>query len=250
MSDRAGYQSQSGHLRRKHGAAGHAAHDLCNQLQVVESALNVIRRSIQGDTATRLDEVFGYAILAVERASRLSRAIVDTKTHREVTERLVSIAEQLAMLSGPALLSAGSNIVIEHRVAEDVPDVYCDPDALDDAILNIIVNAKRAMPSGGLIRISATRDAQTLHDLPWAVLRIVDSGCGMSPEIAARAFEPRFTTGAPGQSSGLGLAMVAEFAREAGGSAELQSRVGAGTVVTIRLPGAIKQVRHRCGPLT
>lgn len=224
--------------------AANAAHDICNQLQIIESALNLISRSVQTDTSSTFDEVLRFARLAVDRAGSLSRAIVDTPVHGSDRSRRVSIAERLVALPELSLLASASNILIEHRVRDDVPDVLCDPDALADAMLNIIVNARRAMPCGGRIVISVAREAAALDDIPFAVLRIADTGCGMPPEIAARAFEPKFTTQATGEGSGLGLAMVADFARSAGGVAELESRVGVGTVITLRLRGLIKQVRQ------
>ncbi|MGY2736629.1 sensor histidine kinase [Sphingomonas sp. UYP23] len=245
MSERAEISAQpsSAHARREdRGATAKTAHDLCNQLQVIESALNLIHRAIHADASSALNEVFGFARLALDRAGRLSRRLVDTTPERTDTTCRVSIAERLAALPELALLASASNILIDYRVHDDVPDVLCDPDALADAILNIVVNARRAMPGGGRILITAVREIDALEGLPLAVLRIADTGCGMSPEIAARAFEPKFTTRAAGEGSGLGLAMVAEFARAAGGVAELESKLCVGTVITLRLPSVMKPV--------
>jgi signal transduction histidine kinase len=223
-------------------ATSNVAHDLCNQLQVVESALSLIRGSLDTAAATALEEIFGYARSAVERAGFLTRAIVDAKSHTATTNCRISIVERLSSMPELSMLASSSNIVVEHFIAADVPDVVCDPLAFADAILNIVVNARRAMPNGGRILISASREVAAFEGFPLAVLRIADTGCGMSPEIAARAFEPSFTTRPRGEGSGLGLAMVADFARSAGGCADLDSRVGCGTVITIRLPGWIKPV--------
>lgn len=251
MSDQTLYnlQASTDRLQRSHQTvAAHAAHDLCNQLQVIESALNLVRGSVTSDRMTALDDLFECARSAILRAGRLSRTIVDAKKPRTELANRISVAERLAALPELVLLASDSNILIEHHVDDDVPDVSCDADELDDAILNLVVNARRAMPLGGRIVISATREAAPPGYNPRAVLRIADTGCGMSPETAARAFEPRFTTRASGEGSGLGLAMVADFARSAGGSADLESRPGVGTIVTIRLPGLMKLAREgRCG---
>lgn len=228
--------------RTSRGGMASTAHDLCNQLQVIESALNVLRHAVRADGATTLDHVFSAARSAVNRACQLSRAIVDTGGQGSATACRISLVERLASLPELAVLASASNIWIEQRVNDDVPDIFCDPDALADAILNIVVNARRAMPGGGRILISAARECAALEGFPAAVLRIADTGCGMSPEIAARAFEPNFTTRGKGEGSGLGLAMVAAFARSAGGVAEIESRLGVGTVVTLRLPGLMKPV--------
>lgn len=249
MSHQAGPEAQRSSERTLlsgRDAAANKAHDLCNQLQVVESALNIIRRSTQSTTSAALDDVIEFARAAVDRAGRLSRAIVDARTQCGTRSR-VSIAERLAALPEIGLLASGSNILIEHCVCDDVPDVLCDPDALSDAILNIVVNACRAMPGGGRILIGAVREIASPEGLPFAVLRIADTGCGMSPGVAARALEPNFTTRRCTEGSGLGLAMVADFARAVGGAAELESRLGVGTVITLRLPGLIKRAREARG---
>lgn len=221
-----------------------AAHDLCNHLQVISSALNIIQRTAGAETVAALDMVFGGARASLDRAARLGRAIVDNRRVEPDEAEKISIIDRLDGLRPLILSTLGSNITVEQSASDGIPDVICDATALDDAILNIVMNACRAMPSGGQISISVGREQVTFEAPPCAVLRIADTGCGMSPEIASRAFEPRFTTREAGVGSGLGLTMVADFARGAGGSAELQSLPGIGTVVTIRLPGVLKRVRR------
>jgi signal transduction histidine kinase len=227
-------------------ALASVAHDICNHLQIASSALNILQREIPLDAATFAEIAITGARHSLERAAKLSRALVDGGNAAKNVFKRVSIAERLVALREVVVLASGPAVFVKHFVCDDVPDVYCAANELDEAILNIVANAGRAMPSGGRVSIAATREVVAAFPLPCAVLRIADTGCGMPPEIAARVFEPRFTTRAPGEGSGIGLSTVAHFARTAGGSVQLDSRQGVGTVVTLRLPGLLKDAKAAC----
>ncbi|HWU71905.1 MAG TPA: ATP-binding protein [Sphingomonas sp.] len=226
-------------------ATAAAAHDLCNHLQVISSALHIIERSVDASGPSGIDVVLGGARSSLERAGRLCRSIVDPARSARRVRRRTCIGERLAALREVVLLAGGPGTLVEYAVRDNVPDVFCAAEDLDDAILNIVVNAGRAMPVGGTISVTVSREDVPSAPLPFAVLRISDTGCGMVPDVAARAFEPRFTTRGDDEGSGVGLAMVADFARSVGGTAELESSVDVGTVVTIRLPGLLKRACAR-----
>jgi CheY-like chemotaxis protein len=122
--------------------------------------------------------------------------------------------------------------------------VDLDPGELELAILNICVNARDAMPDGGTIRISAhnSRDPQPLQRAETVTLAITDTGVGMSPEVAARVFEPFYTTKEVGKGSGLGLAQVYGFVTQSNGQVTIESRVGEGTTVTLCFPRSERAV--------
>ncbi len=139
----------------------------------------------------------------------------------------------------------GEDIEIETSLDPDVGGVIADPQQLENALLNLAVNARDAMPGGGRIVVSTFRidieqgDAIGLDDIApgqYGVLAVTDTGRGMDPETAARAFEPFFTTKDVGKGTGLGLSMVYGFARQSGGQASLYSEPGVGTTVRIYLP--------------
>jgi signal transduction histidine kinase len=225
------------------------AHDLCNHLQVVSSALGLIQRSVGCEASAAAETYFSGARSSLERASRLSRRIVDAGWSDQQWACRVSIAERLSKLRDAILLATGPAVLVEYAVYTDLPEVICVADSLDEAILNIVVNAGRAMPGGGRISISATCEMTAREGTPDVVLRVADTGCGMPPEVAARAFDARFTTRPEGEGSGIGLALVAAFANLAGGSAGLESRLGVGTIVTLRLPGVLKSAMPADRPL-
>ena len=125
----------------------------------------------------------------------------------------------------------------------DLPPASADPNQIEMALLNLAVNARDAMPDGGTIRIT-TQNVQD-HAIPDALTRkrvdclridVIDSGCGMTPDVMKRAFEPFFTTKPLGQGTGLGLSMIYGFAQQSGGACEIQSEVGQGTQVHLYLP--------------
>ncbi|QYE33300.1 hypothetical protein KZX46_00375 (plasmid) [Polymorphobacter sp. PAMC 29334] len=224
-------------------AACSVAHELCNHLQVVASAIGLLERGVGYASGPDLDFIFSGARTSLERASALSRQLVDGDQPEARKCCSISIAARLSALQETVLLVAGPAIFVEYEMCKDLPEVFCSEQAFDDAVLNIVVNAGRAMPSGGRISITTSLDPAIRDGLSFAVLRIADTGYGMPAEIAARAFDPRFTTRPNGQGSGLGLSAVASFARSAGGSAELESRPGIGTIVTLRLPAELKVAR-------
>jgi signal transduction histidine kinase len=220
-----------------------AAHELCNHLQVIDSALRLLERALHGTTPVAFDIIFSGARTSLDRANRLCRGLIDTGPSGTIGASRTSLSARLSALRETVLLAAGPCVLVEYDIGQNVPDILCVVDALDDAILNIVSNAGRAMPRGGRIAITVFCDHAARDRLPSAVLRIADNGCGMTADIAARAWEPRFTTRARGEGSGLGLAAVGSFARTAGGSAELESHPGTGTIVTIRLPGVLKDAK-------
>jgi signal transduction histidine kinase len=122
------------------------------------------------------------------------------------------------------------------KPADHLPALRCDPGDLENVLLNLAINAREAMPGGGRLLIEASAD-RIAHSLAGTVtISVSDTGCGMPAEIAARAFERSFSTKSGSGPRGLGLAAVRQFARDLGGNATLQSKVGGGTCIRLRLP--------------
>jgi CheY-like chemotaxis protein len=139
----------------------------------------------------------------------------------------------------------GEHIRIDQALSPDLPDVFADAAQLETVLLNLVINARDAMPQGGQLTIATTEANvdETTHEVrlppgPYVAVAVSDTGIGMSPEVAARAFEPFFTTKEAGKGTGLGLSMVYGFARQSGGHVQLASRPGHGTTVTLYLPQA------------
>jgi len=131
---------------------------------------------------------------------------------------------------------------VELDLDQDLPAVFCCALEFESVVLNLVINAKDAMPNGGVLRVAAY--CGDFDDGTTVVVRVTDTGCGMSAETARRAFQPLFTTKPVGRGTGLGLAMVSEFARRVGGSVQIESVVNCGTSVILRLPACRNQTNR------
>jgi signal transduction histidine kinase len=207
-------------------------HDFGNLMQVVSSAIRLIEQKLDRATLAKVGPVIEGASQSVERAILLSRQILGISRPDHAFEAAVCIKSALASIEHPICWMMGPSVRVELTIERDLPAVFCNIREFERAVLNLVINAKDAMPNGGDLRISACRDS--LSDRVVVVICVNDTGCGMSPETARRAAQPLFTTKSTG--SGLGLAMVSEFARRAGGSIQIESIVDRGTWITLRLP--------------
>jgi signal transduction histidine kinase len=214
--------------------ASGVVHDFGNLMQVVSSAIRLIEQQLDQAALANVGPLIQGASRSVERAIVLSRQILGISRSDHLFEEAVCLKSALASIKHPICWMVGPSIRVELTAENDLPAVFCNVRQFERVVLNLVINAKDAMPNGGHLRISARRDI--LKDRVIVVLRVTDTGCGMSPETVKRAAQPLFTTKAAGRGSGLGLAMVSEFARRAGGSVQIESVVNRGTWITLRLP--------------
>ncbi|MER9455532.1 ATP-binding protein [Mesorhizobium sp. M0478] len=206
-------------------------HDLGNLIQVASSALNHLGRDPNIATAPGAGVVIAGAKTALERAGCLVRQTI--RTAREI-EGVISNANVGICLAdvGAFVRSAwDENIRVEVCVGSNLPLVRCDRVGLQNAVLNLLLNARDAMPDGGLISVHAF----VSENSKGVDVRVEDRGIGMTNETMVRAFDLFFTTKGEGLG-GVGLPMVKRFVEEAGGSIDLKSILGSGTVVTLKLP--------------
>ncbi|MGH6971998.1 MAG: ATP-binding protein, partial [Caulobacteraceae bacterium] len=169
-----------------------------------------------------------HRLLAFSRQQTLEPAVVDPN-------RLITGMEELIRRT------TGPGIAFGSVLRPDVGACFVDPNQLENAILNLCLNARDAMPDGGQLTIEtdvdeARHDDSDLADGDYVVVSVTDTGTGMSPEVAARAFDPFFTTKPAGKGTGLGLSMIYGFAKQSNGHVRVESQVGEGTTVTIYLP--------------
>jgi signal transduction histidine kinase len=210
-------------------------HDLGNLIQVASSALDRVARDSSVSAAPALEPIIASAKTALQRAGALVRETIGKarESHREVEG--ISVSACLAEVGALIRSAWEPNVRLETRVSSDLPPAMCDRLGLQNAVLNLVFNAREAMPDGGLISIDATvviRGPATLVEL-----RVEDSGIGMTAETVVRAFDPFFTTKGNGLG-GVGLPMVKRFAEEHGGSVDIESTFGSGSTVILRLPAA------------
>ena len=211
-------------------------HDLGNLIQVASSALNRVARDPSVSTAPALDPVIASARIALQRAGALVRDTVGRAATSHRAPEHASVGVCLAEVENLVRSAWDTNVRLEVRVGRDLPAAKCDPLGLQNAVLNLVFNARDAMPDGGLISISAAAIVQDPGTI--VELRVEDSGIGMTRETVLRAFDLFFTTKGTGLG-GVGLPMVKHFAERHGGSVDIESALGSGTIVILRLPAMI-----------
>ncbi len=179
--------------------------------------------------------------MAGEHGAALVRQLLAVAHPRPEEAREFALNEVVAGIEDLLIRLLGENIVLQTSLAADLGAVRMDPSQVQQILLNLVLNARDAMPDGGQITI-ATRNCNVgVPDLklpgePWVVLSVADTGDGMDAETLDRAFEPFFTTKQPGRGNGLGLATARRLARQQGGTIVAESQPGKGTRVSVRLP--------------
>ncbi|PDT43697.1 two-component sensor histidine kinase [Sinorhizobium fredii] len=218
---------------------GGIAHDLRNILAVIESGLRLAERK-----ADRPESVRAYIAAAregIDRGVELTSQLLDFADDKEPDLQARDLNE-LVNSSEPFLkYGAGPNVRIRLELGSDVPNCLVDPTLFDTAVLNLVLNARDAMPGGGEIWIVTERlvDADCAAGQPppetYARLRVKDHGCGMSPEVLEKVLDPFFTTKGE-NGTGMGLAQVHAFMRMVGGGLSIASERGIGTTVDLLFP--------------
>jgi signal transduction histidine kinase/CheY-like chemotaxis protein len=224
---------------------GGVAHDFNNLLMVASGGLDLLDRTT--DEARRLKLREGIR-QALDRGASLTRQLLAFARRSPLHPEVVDVAERL---EGMRLLldrSLREDVGIEMRLGTPLWPVEIDPGQLEVAVLNLAVNARDAMPHGGMITLIARNEpglADGALQGDYVSLAICDTGAGMAPEVAARVFEPFFTTKEVGKGTGLGLSQVYGFIRASGGEVRIESEPGAGTRVLLFLPRSAKALPAR-----
>jgi PAS domain S-box-containing protein len=222
---------------------GGIAHDFNNLLGVVIGNLQLLDRSV-AETPTLARKVH-TAMRAAARGADLTRRLLAFARRQILAPAVLDLNRQLSGLSELVQRTIGESIEVRMIQAHDLWHTSADPGQFENAILNLSINARDAMPQGGRLTVrtqNVTLDAKFCSDYPsiepgdYVAISVNDNGVGMDAEVLKRAFEPFFTTKESGKGSGLGLAMVHGFAEQAGGIASVESTAGVGTTVTIYLP--------------
>jgi signal transduction histidine kinase len=207
-------------------------HDLGNTIQILTSSVEILDEHPTIKATRALHPVVGRAVRSLDRASALIKQILGFARNDGTQEEVVDVAICLAGLVRSLKWIGKDGAGLKIHMVEDLPLLICNRWNLENAILNLVLNARDAMPDGGTVEISV----DSSEDREWLVLHVSDAGHGMTPEIKARAFDPFFTTNTKKRGNGLGLALVRRFALEAGGTADIWSEPHMGTTVTLRLP--------------
>ena len=213
---------------------GGLAHDFNNLLTAIVGNLDLIRRrSTEQNVCKWADNAFK----AAERGSRLTSQLLAFSRTQKLDTGPVDLNSLINDMKELLDQSLGPTIAVRFELATALPPALADANQLELALLNLSLNARDAMPDGGTLNIST---ASSDDEAGPVLVSVTDTGTGMAPEIAARAFDPFFTTKPTGKGTGLGLSQVYGIVRQAGGEVTIDSKIGRGTKVMLRLPRALQ----------
>src|SRR3954447_22671138 len=220
---------------------GGIAHDFNNMLAVVVGGIDLALRRLNGPRREVMMHL-NNAMEGATRAAALTRRLLSFARSEPLLPERVETSELIRGMTDLLDRTLGERIRVEFDVNSDAWPTYVDPHQLENAIVNLAVNARDAMDGEGQMRISAenvTLASNEVGDVragEYVKISVADSGCGMAPVVLDRAFEPFFTTKPIGKGTGLGLSQIFGFAHQSGGEVGIESQVGRGTNVSIYLP--------------
>ncbi len=222
---------------------GGIAHDFNNMLAVILGGLNLLQRKLaRGETD--VDRFVEGAIDGAQRAATLTQRLLAFSRQQPLSPEPLIINKLVAGMSELLDRTLGEHVKVETVLAAGLWQVKADPAQLENAILNLAVNARDAMAGGGRLTIETQNafvdDAYAreyaIKAGQYVMIAVADTGAGMAPEVIAKAFDPFFTTKGAGKGTGLGLSQVYGFVRQSGGHVKIYSELGVGTSVKIYLP--------------
>ncbi|QIQ70522.1 Blue-light-activated protein [Pseudomonas coronafaciens] len=223
---------------------GGLAHDFNNLLAGISGALELMSTRIEQGRWSDVDKYIVTAQGAAKRAAALTHRLLAFSRRQTLDPQPTDVNRLMKGMTDLIQRTVGPSILVETIGTPRLWPTLVDASQLENALLNLCINARDAMPDGGRITIDASNrwvedGATQVHDLPegqYLSLCVTDTGTGMTPEVMAKAFDPFFTTKPIGQGTGLGLSMIYGFANQSGGQVRIQSEVGKGTSIFIYLP--------------
>ncbi|WP_342214318.1 PAS domain-containing protein [Pseudomonas sp. CFBP 8771] len=223
---------------------GGLAHDFNNLLAGISGALELMSTRIAQGRWMETDKYISTAQGATKRAAALTHRLLAFSRRQTLDPRPTDVNVLMEGMTELIQRTVGPSIRVETVGAINLWPTLVDVSQLENALLNLCINARDAMPDGGQITIETAnrwmdREAARTHDIPegqYLSVSVTDTGTGMSPDIIAKAFDPFFTTKPIGQGTGLGLSMIYGFAKQSGGQVRIYSELGQGTTMRIYLP--------------
>ncbi|WP_335341013.1 MULTISPECIES: histidine kinase famiy protein [Sphingomonas] len=216
------------------------AHDFNNLLQVVNGNLELLSSSIDGERAKRYID---NARSAADRGAKLTRQLLAFARKTRLTPKSTDLTQLVSGFVEVIESSLGSQVDLQLNLRRRLPRVLVDAEQFEMALLNILMNSRDAMPSGGVVTITTKQmhlngdaAARQLPEGDYVAVEVQDEGSGMSPEVIERAIEPFFTTKREGKGTGLGLAMASGFVQQSRGRLEIESKPDRGALIRMLFP--------------
>ncbi len=223
---------------------GGLAHDFNNLLTGIVGSLELLQSRVAQGRLTNVDRYIIAAQGAASRAAALTHRLLAFSRRQTLDPKPTDANRLIAGMEELIRRTTGPEIELETVLAIGLWPTLCDPNQLENALLNLCINARDAMPDGGRLTIETSntwldelgaRD-RTMTPGQYVAISVTDTGTGMAPEVVARAFDPFFTTKPLGQGTGLGLSMIYGFARQSNGEVRIYSELGQGTTMRLYLP--------------
>ncbi len=224
---------------------GGLAHDFNNLLTVVMGNIEAMQRKLKDGGDEKIRNYADFAMQGAKRAAALTKRLLAFSRGQPLDPEPVNANALVASMTELFARTLGEKVSLKTAIVENLWTVEADPNHLEASLLNLVVNARDAMPKGGSLTIetsnvkldaayAAKHEAVTSGE--YVAITVSDTGIGMEPETLARVFEPFFTTKPAGQGTGLGLSQIYGFVKQSGGHIDIESIVGSGTKATMYLP--------------
>ncbi|WP_082448188.1 MULTISPECIES: PAS domain-containing protein [unclassified Sphingomonas] len=226
---------------------GGVAHDFNNLLQVIGGNLQLLGRDVAGNE--RAERRVANAMAGVSRGAKLASQLLAFGRRQALEPKVVNVTRFVQGMDDMLRRAIGEGVEIETVFAGGLWNTFIDPGQIENALLNLAINARDAMEGQGRLTIELSNAhlddayARTHEEVvpgQYVMLAVTDTGSGMSPDIVAKVFEPFFSTKAEGKGSGLGLSMVYGFVKQSGGHVKIYSEIGHGTTIKLYLPRAME----------
>jgi len=219
---------------------GGVAHDFNNLLMAALGSLNLVRKTVADERSVRL---LDNAIQAAERGAALTQRLLAFARRQELKPQPTDLVRLVQSMESLLRRSIGPGVAIDNRLPTILPSVLVDANQFELALLNLFINARDAMPEGGVITLTALAETlavprQGLKPGNYVAISVADTGCGMDEATVAKATQPFYTTKGPGKGTGLGLSMVYGLTAQSNGTLLIESRLGEGTCISMWIPVA------------
>jgi PAS domain S-box-containing protein len=215
---------------------GGVAHDFNNLLMIISGSLHTLKKGVGGDA--RMHRAVTAIETATRRGAALTSQLLSFARRQSVNPHSIDVGERINAVREVLDTGVGSAVTLAFDLPEAALPITVDPTEFETALVNLVINARDAMPGGGTITVSAR--AHDRHEetggQDYVAITVKDTGDGIPPDVLDKIFDPFFTTKPVGKGTGLGLSQVHGFAHQAGGTVRVKSELGKGTEVTILLP--------------
>nr|WP_121101582.1 response regulator [Pseudomonas sp. WPR_5_2] len=224
---------------------GGIAHDFNNMLTGIIGSLELLRRRLARGRIEDLDSLIDLGVTSANRAAGLTHRLLAFSRRQSLDSKPVEMNTLVVSMGELLQRSINESILLDMQLSDQLWVAEADPNQLESALLNLVINARDAMPDGGNLVVKTsnrhldadfTQPHSNLDPGDYVVLSVTDNGCGMPQSTINRAFDPFFTTKPIGQGTGLGLSMIYGFSKQSRGHVAIQSEVGEGTTVSLYLP--------------